>query len=112
MTVNRPPPSPDVARVNHGAELFGLAIAMLRFIQQNPGCAQSGTHERYTDSFRQFVLELRRRYSDVTMVEFAATIDLPLDLVEDWLRGGRRRVDTTARATYPRAMCCARARRA
>lgn len=109
MTVNRQPPSPDVAGVDHGAELLGLAVAMLRFIQQNPGCAQSGTHERYTDGFWRFVLELRRRYADVTTAEFAATVDLPLDLVEDWLRGGRRRVDTP---TSPRATRGARARRA
>lgn len=110
MTVNRQPPSSDVAGVDHGAELLGLAVAMLRFIQRNPGCAQSGTHERYTDGFWRFVLELRRRSSDVTTAEFAAAIDLPLDTVEDWLRGGRCGVDMPARATYQRATRGARVR--
>jgi hypothetical protein len=48
------------------------------------------------------VLELRRRYLDVTTAEFAATIDLPLDTAEDWLRGGHRGVDTIARAKVQR----------
>jgi hypothetical protein len=96
-------PPPDLAGWDHSVDLIGLAVEMIRFIKQNPRCAQSGTRERYADCFRRFVLELRRRYFDVTTAEFAATIDLPLDTVEDWLRGGRRDVDTTARAKDPRA---------
>jgi hypothetical protein len=109
VTVNRQPPSPDVASVGHG-ELLGLAVAMLRFIQRNPGCAQSDPHERYTDGFWRFVLELRRRYPDVPMAAFAAATDLPQGTVEDWLHGGRRGVDTAARAQYHQARRGARAR--
>ncbi len=88
--------SRNVAGLDHGADLLGLALEMLRFITRNPGCAQvSGTRERYTDGFRRFVLELGWRYSEVTLAEFAATTDLPLDTVGDWLRGGRRDVDTS-----------------
>jgi hypothetical protein len=97
VTGNRQPPSPDVAGVDHGTGLLGLAVAMLRFIQRNPGCAQTVPRERYTDGFRRFTLELRRCYADVPTAVFAATVDLPLDLVEDWLRGGRHRVDPTTR---------------
>ena len=94
---------PDLAGLDHSSDLTGLAFEMVRFIKRNPGCAQvSGTRARYTDGFRQFVLELRRRYLDVTMIEFAATIDLPLDTVEDWLRGGRHDVDTIAHAKVQR----------
>ena len=95
-------PPPNLAGWDHSVDLIGLAVEMIRFIKQNPGCAQSGTRERYADCFRRFVVELRRRYFDVTTAEFAATIDLPLDTVEDWLGGGRRGVDTTARAKDPR----------
>jgi hypothetical protein len=105
-------PPPDLVGLDHSADLteLELAVEMVRFIKQNPGCAQSGTHERYTDCFRRFVLELRRRYFDVTTAEFAATIDLPLDTVEDWLRGGRRGVDVSTRAKDQRATRGARAR--
>jgi hypothetical protein len=95
-------PPPNLAGWDHSVDLIGLAVEMIRFIKQNPGCAQSGTRERYADCFRRFVLELRRRYFDVTTAEFAATIDLPQGTVEDWLRGGRRGVDTAARAKDPR----------
>jgi hypothetical protein len=110
VMANSQTPPPDSDGLDHSADLFGLAVEMVRFIKRNPGCAQSGTHERYADCFWRFVLELRRRYADVTTAEFAAAIDLPLDTVEDWLRGGRRGVDTTARATYQRATRGARAR--
>jgi hypothetical protein len=103
-------PPRDWAGLDHSADLAGLAVEMIRFIKRNPGCAQSGTRERYADCFRRFVLELRWRHSDVTTVEFAAAIDLPLDTVEDWLRGGRRAVDAEHRAKYPRATRGARAR--
>ena len=73
---------PDLAGLDHSSDLTGLAFEMV--------------------GFRQFVLELRRRYLDVTMIEFAATIDLPLDTVEDWLRGGRHDVDTIAHAKVQR----------
>jgi hypothetical protein len=103
VMAKRQTPAPEVAGLDHSADLTGLAVEMIRFIARNPGCAQvSGTRECYTDGFRQFVLELAWRYPEVTMAEFAAAIDLPLDTVEDWLRGGRRDVNTTARAKYPR----------
>ena len=111
VMANRQTPAPNEAGLDHSADLLGLAVEMVRFITQNPGCAQSGTCERYAEYFRRFVLELRQRYSDVTTAEFAAAIDLPLDTVEDWMRGGRRGVDTSTRATYQRATRGARAAR-
>jgi hypothetical protein len=103
VMANTQTPPPDLAGLDHSADVIGLVIEMIRFIKQNPGCAQSGTHERYTDCFRRFVLELRWRYCDVMMAEFATTIDVPLETVEDWLHGGRRGVDASTRATYQRA---------
>lgn len=123
VMANRLSPPPDCASWDHGADLTVLAdeelraveqqhiaVEVLRFLKHNPGCAQSGTRERYTDSFRRFVLELRWRYAGVTTAEFAVAIDVPLDTVEDWLCGGRRRVDASTLAKYPRATRGARAR--
>lgn len=110
VMAKRQTPPPDLAGLDPSADLTGLAIEMVRFLKRNPGCAQSGTREWYADCFRQFVLELRGRYFDVTTAEFAAAIDLPLDTVEDWLCGGHRNVHAPARAAYPRATRGARAR--
>jgi hypothetical protein len=103
-------PPPDLAGLDHSADFLELAVEMLRFIKQNPGCAQSEPHERYTARFRRFVLELRWRYCDVVMAEFVTAIDVPLETVEDWLHGGRRSVDASAPAKDPRATRGARAR--
>jgi len=110
MMAKRQTPPPDLAGEEDSADRLGLAIEMVRFMRHNPGCAQSGTHERYTDSFRRFVLELRWRYCDVTMADFVMVTDVPLETVEDWLHGGRRSVDASTRAKDARATRGARAR--
>lgn len=110
VMAKRQPPPPDLAGSDHSADLTELAIETVRFLKRHPGCAQSGTREWYADCFQQFVLELRRRYFDVTTAEFAAAIDLPLDTLEDWLCGGHRDVHAPARATSPRATRGVRAR--
>jgi hypothetical protein len=97
------PPPPDLAGVDERTELVELAIEMLRFLKQYPGCAQSGARERYADCFRRFVLELWTRYPEVTVAEFAAAIDLPPGTLADWLRGGRHGVDRSAQTKYQRA---------
>lgn len=104
-------PPPDLAGLDHSADLTGLTVETIRFLKRNPGCAQSGAREWYADCFRQFVLELRWRHSDVTTAEFAAAIDLPQGTVEDWLCGGHRDVHAPARAMHPRATRGARAQR-
>lgn len=101
---------PDLAGLDHSADLTGLAVETIRFLKRNPGCAQSGAREWYADCFQQFVLELRWRHADVATAEFAAAIDLPLDTLEDWLCGGHRNVHAPARATSPRATRGVRAR--
>jgi hypothetical protein len=100
VMANTQAPPPDLASGAHSAERLELTVEVIRFIAQNPGCAQSDPRERYADCFRRFVLELRERHPDVAAVEFAAAIDLPLGTLEDWLRGGRRDVDTTAHAQH------------
>jgi hypothetical protein len=90
-TLARPPgrprvePAPGPANV---PELVEIAVEMLQFIKRNPGCVQSGERgrDRYADGCRRFVLELRERHADVAATVFAATIDLPLGTLEDWLR--------------------------
>ena len=88
----RPPGRPRVERAPDPTielELVGIAVEMIRFIKQYPGCVQGGARDRYADCFRRFVIELRERHADVAAAEFASAIDLPLGTLEDWLRNPR-----------------------
>jgi hypothetical protein len=78
-----PAPGPGPANMS---ELFGIAVEMIQFMKQSPGCVQSGARDRYADGYRHFVLELRERHADMATTEFATAVDLPLGTLEDWLR--------------------------
>lgn len=64
-----------------------ITRAVLAFVMSHPGCV-SDSHERrrYGDSFRRFVLELRREHSDIDLDFFAVAIDVPHATLKDWLR--------------------------
>lgn len=88
-TLARPPGRPRVESApgpTNVPELVGIAVEMIQFIKQSPGCVQSGARDHYADCFRRFVIELRERHAEVAAVEFAAAIDLPLGTLEDWMR--------------------------
>jgi hypothetical protein len=98
-TLARPPGRPRVEPASGPANvpgLLGIAVEMIQFIKQNPGCVQSGARDHYADGYRRFVLELRERHADVATTEFAAAIDLPLGTLEDWLRSPPSIASTTA----------------
>jgi hypothetical protein len=75
-----PAPAPDATR---DSQLVAIARAGIRFVVRHPHCA------RNSDRYRRFVLELRKRYADVTTSEFADAIMLPIGTLEDWMRGPR-----------------------
>ena len=88
-TLARPPGRPRVESAPGPAnapELVGIAVEMIQFLKQSPGCVQSGARDHYADCFRRFVIELRERHAEVAAAEFAAAIDLPLGTLEDWMR--------------------------
>jgi hypothetical protein len=88
-TLARPPGRPRVESApgpTNAPELVGIAVEMIQFMKQSPGCVQSGARDHYADCFRRFVIELRERHADVAAAEFAAAIDLPLGTLEDWMR--------------------------
>lgn len=91
-------PAPDAA---NEPKLVGIAVEMIQFMKRNPGCVQGGARDRYSDCFRRFVLELRERHAAVAAAEFAATIDLPLGTLEDWLRLPPIAEPSTASTTAP-----------
>jgi hypothetical protein len=103
-TLARPPGRPRVESVpgpTNVPGLLGIAVEMIQFIKQNPGCVQSGARDHYADGYRRFVLELRERHADVAATEFAAAIDLPLGTLEDWLRSPPIAEPSIASTTAP-----------
>lgn len=97
VTLVRPPgrPRAQPAPVSSPG-LAALTAEALGFVMQRPGCVQSGTRARYSEHYRQFVLELRDRHTDVALADFAEAIKLPLGTLEDWMRCGRRSGDPRA----------------
>jgi hypothetical protein len=80
-----PPGSePAVAR---GLRLDALAHEALGFVMRHPGCAQRSADGHHSAHYRRFVIELRKRYADVTASEFADVLALPLGTLEGWMRG-------------------------
>lgn len=59
---------------------------LLAFLMTHPG-AVSGreTRNRYSDSLRAFVLELRERHIDLELGVFARATNIPLGTLEDWI---------------------------
>jgi len=77
----KPPPPPDAEL---RAELSGH---MLRYLYSHPGCISAGpVRQHYSDDLRHFVLELRERYSHVSLADFAEAVHIPADTLADWLR--------------------------
>ena len=91
QTLARPPGRPRVERPSAPAtdpSLVGLLAEVFDYVMQHPGCVQGGQRVRYSDEYRQFVLELRERHVDVAAAERPRD-PLPLGTLEDWLRCAR-----------------------
>ncbi len=95
--VGRPRASPPPA-----VDTSGLADQVLDFVMQHPGCVYTrGRRQRYSDSFRRFLLELCEQHRKVQLDAFATAVHLPLGTLKDWLRGGRQGTDAPATSTDP-----------
>jgi predicted transcriptional regulator len=88
------------ANIAHKRRAAALAREMLRFVMRHPDCVQSGVHVRYSARYRRFVLELWKRYADLTVSEFAKTLALPLGTLERWMRGARPAVNAGAARNF------------
>jgi hypothetical protein len=88
-TLERPvgrPRSPTPERPST-TETETISRAVIRFLMDHPGTANSGPkRRRYTDRFRLFLVDLRERFADVELGTFAEAAQVPLGTLEDWLR--------------------------
>jgi hypothetical protein len=79
-----------------------LADKILDFVMQHPGCVYGrGKRQRYSDSFRRFLLELCEQHREIPLEVFATVVHVPWGTLKDWLRGGRQQTDAPATSNDP-----------
>jgi hypothetical protein len=65
---------------------YDLAGAVLAFMMAHPFCFYRRDGRDYCDdAFCRLLVELREQYVDVSFDDFAATIQVPLDTLMEWL---------------------------
>lgn len=90
----RPRSEPELrSDTGRGLAAHSLRGDVLGYLMTHPGCvcrgSERGERGDYSVEFRQFVLELRRRYDTLDLRSFAEAAGLPFGTVEDWQRPGR-----------------------
>jgi len=87
-SVGRPRPEDTTHEVAYhdATDRAVLARAMLEHVMAHPGCVdRRGQRAQYSEGLRRHVLELRRRYAHISAQVFAATINIPLGTLKQWL---------------------------
>jgi hypothetical protein len=85
-------------------EATDLARAVLAYVMEHPGCVDRGPRRnRYAESFRRFVLELRAEHSAVDLDAFARDVGVPVGTLKDWLRSPPSPGESTTETSTPSA---------
>lgn len=80
----RPAAPPAAPTVPSDAE--AIAREVIEYVFAQPGCVTGKARRRYSDGFRQFIVELRERFASVDAPAFAAAVAVPEATLADWLR--------------------------
>ena len=80
---DRAPEVDDRGRVN------ALTHEALCYVMQNPACTRRTARGRHAAAYRQFVIELRARYADVSAPAFADAVHVPVSTLDAWMRSRR-----------------------
>ncbi len=95
--VGRPPAEPPPP-----VDTSSVADKVLDFVMQHPGCVYGrGQRQRYSDSFRRFLLELCEQHREIPLEAFATAVRVPRGTLKDWLRGGRQGTDAPSTPNDP-----------
>ena len=77
-------PARPAASSASAARSSGLTHAVLTYVMTHPGCVDRGAERnRYSDSFRHFVLELREQHLHLALDTFASAVEVPLGTLKD-----------------------------
>jgi hypothetical protein len=81
----RPPKPPSDSALD--SEIAELGRAVLGYVMRHPGCVhKTQQRQHYSDDFRHFLLEQRTAFAALDLERFAATVQVPLGTLKDWLR--------------------------
>lgn len=82
--VGRPPAQTEPPPRPRDSEAVSRAV--LGFVMTHPGCVHGhGERQRYGDSFRRFLVELRAEHAALSIEDFAASAAVPLGTLRSWL---------------------------
>jgi plasmid maintenance system antidote protein VapI len=73
-------------KVDDRGRIGALIHEALCFVMQNPTCTRRTARGRHAAVYRQFVIELRARYADVSASGFAEALNLPVSTLDAWMR--------------------------
>lgn len=79
-------PGDRAPEVDDQGRITALTHEALCFVMQNPACTRRTARGRHVAVYRQFVIELRARYADVSASAFAAALNLPVSTLDAWMR--------------------------
>lgn len=80
---DRAPESDDRGRIN------ALTHEALCYVMQYPACTRRTSRGRHAAAYRQFVIELRARYADVSASAVAEALHVPVSTLDAWMRSRR-----------------------
>ena len=65
------------------------ATEVLQYIYGHPGCiVDRGLRKAYSDRFRHFIVELRKRHKELTLEQFSQVTAIPAKTLQMWLSAG------------------------
>ena len=82
-------PCDRAPEVDDRGRIDALIHEALCYVMQNPACTRRTARGRHAAAYRQFVIELRARYADVSAPAFAYAVHVPVSTLDAWMRSRR-----------------------
>lgn len=82
-------PCERAPEVDDRGRIDALTHEALCYVMQNPACTRRTARGRHAAVYRQFVIELRARYADVSASAFADAVQVPVSTLDAWMRSRR-----------------------
>lgn len=85
------------------SDALTIAREVIDYLIAHPGCVTGGRRRRYTDGYRQLVLDLRERFAAMAAPVFADAVRVPEGTLAEWLAAAAGSTPATAPVTTPSA---------